>query len=73
MDEIEGEREFLSYFFNCADIDRDSEGEEEFFLRVYLYGNGRVRLKECRTGNEIYLSLKEFQTANKIIQTLLEQ
>jgi len=73
MDESGGGLEFLDHFFNCADISRDSEGEEDFFLRVYLYGNGNVRLKECRTGNEMNLSLKEFQTANKVIETLLEQ
>ena len=73
MDESEEGQEFLDYFFNCADISRDTEGEEDFYLRVYLYGNGTVRLKECRTGNRIHLSLREFQTANKVIETLLEQ
>ena len=73
MDESGGGREFLDHFFNCADIMRDSKGEEDFYLRVYLYGNGTVRLKECRTGNQMQLTLKEFQTANKVIETLLGQ
>jgi len=73
MDESAAEEEYLDFFVNCADIMRDSQGEEDFYLRVYLYGNGTVRIKECRTENQVLMSLKEFQTVNKVIKTLLEQ